>query len=461
MMPAELDRKISEVDRRIRAAERAAGRPAGSVSLLAVSKTKPFELIRQAHRLGLSTFGENYAQELAEKAQALADLDLSWHFIGPIQSNKTSLIAECSDWVHSIDRLKIARRLSEQRPPDRGPLNILIQVKTSNEERKSGVAPEALPDLVAAVSELPNLALRGLMTIPAPATDEVTQAALPTASRTAGDLPLKHLDTLSMGMSQDLEAAISEGATIVRVGTDIFGARYNSLPPDRTAPTHVAPDRFSWRGNMATAMITGLIAQGFSPAQLRACDPSEDALARLEAAGLTQLSTSPERLFTDVDLTVLAVKPQVVPDALSSVGHQLSAGAALLSIAAGIPVSSLRRLVAKDVAVIRCMPNTPAMVGLGASALYAGDDVNEDHRALAEQVTNAAGTTVWVASENLLDAVTAVSGSGPAYFFALIEAVARAGTELGLDEKVAMSLTLQTAMGARRWRNNLMMVLRN
>ena len=114
MMPAELDRNISEVDRRIRAAERAAGRPEGSVSLLAVSKTKPFELIRQAHRLGLSTFGENYAQELAEKAQALADLDLSWHFIGPIQSNKTALIAECSDWVHSIDRLKIARRLSEQ-----------------------------------------------------------------------------------------------------------------------------------------------------------------------------------------------------------------------------------------------------------------------------------------------------------------------------------------------------------
>ena len=205
---------------------------------------------------------------------------------------------------------------------------------------------------------------------------------------------------------------------------------------------------FLGAGNMATAMITGLIAQGFSPAQLRACDPSEDALARLEAAGLTQLSTSPERLFTDVDLAVLAVKPQVVPDALSSVGHQLSAGAALLSIAAGIPVSSLRRLVAEDVAVIRCMPNTPAMIGLGASALYAGDDVNEDHRALAEQVTNAAGTTVWVASENLLDAVTAVSGSGPAYFFALIEAVARAGTELGLDENVAMSLTLQTAMGA-------------
>ncbi|GIR70005.1 MAG: hypothetical protein CM15mP74_12560 [Halieaceae bacterium] len=172
---------------------------------------------------------------------------------------------------------------------------------------------------------------------------------------------------------------------------------------------------FLGAGNMATAMITGLIAQGFAPAQLRACDPSEDALLRLEAAGLTQLSTSPESLFADVDLAVLAVKPQVVPDALSSIGHELSAGRRSIN-RCGYPISSLRRHVETDVAVIRCMPNTPAMIGLGASALYAGDDVKGEHRDLAEQVTNAAGTTVWVASEDLLDAVTAVSGSGPAYF---------------------------------------------
>ena len=199
------------------------------------------------------------------------------------------------------------------------------------------------------------------------------------------------------------------------VSAQIFLARGIIPASDRTAPTHVAPDRFSWRGNMATAMITGLIAQGFAPAQLRACDPSEDALLRLEAAGLTQLSTSPESLFADVDLAVLAVKPQVVPEALSSIGHELSAGAALLSIAAGISISSLRRHVETDVAVIRCMPNTPAMIGLGASALYAGGDVKEEHRALAEQVTNAAGTTVWEAREYMLEAVTSVSGSGPAY----------------------------------------------
>jgi len=230
MMPTELERNISEVDRRIRAAEQAAGRAAGTVSLLAVSKTKPSELVRQAHGFGLSAFGENYAQEMAEKAAALADLALSWHFIGPIQSNKTALIAEVSDWVHSIDRLKVARRLSEQRPDGKAPLNVLVQVNTSNEDSKSGVRSDAAPELLAAINELPGLRLRGLMTIPEATTNQTAQREpfrqlSELMDRLSDSLP--HLDTLSMGMSGDLEAAISEGANIVRVGTDIFGARYN------------------------------------------------------------------------------------------------------------------------------------------------------------------------------------------------------------------------------------------
>ena len=230
MIPTELERNISEVDRRIRAAERAAGRATGAVSLLAVSKTKPSELVRQAHGLGLSAFGENYAQEMAEKAAALADLPLCWHFIGPIQSNKTALIAEVSDWVHSIDRLKVARRLSEQRPDDKAPLNVLVQVNTSNEDSKSGVGPDAAPELMAAINELPGLRLRGFMTIPAATTKEAEQREpfrqlRELMDRLSDSLP--QLDTLSMGMSGDLEAAVSEGANIVRVGTDIFGARYN------------------------------------------------------------------------------------------------------------------------------------------------------------------------------------------------------------------------------------------
>ena len=230
MIPTELERNISEVDRRIRAAERAAGRATGAVSLLAISKTKPSELVRQAHGFGLSAFGENYAQEMAEKAAALADLPLCWHFIGPIQSNKTALIAEVSDWVHSIDRLKVARRLSEQRPDDKAPLNVLVQVNTSNEDSKSGVGPDAAPELMAAINELPGLRLRGFMTIPAATPNQAEQREpfrqLRELMACLSD-SLPQLDTLSMGMSGDLEAAVSEGANIVRVGTDIFGARYN------------------------------------------------------------------------------------------------------------------------------------------------------------------------------------------------------------------------------------------
>ena len=230
MMPTELERNISEVDRRIRAAEKASGRATGAVSLLAVSKTKASELVRQAHGFGLSAFGENYAQEMAEKAAALADLPLSWHFIGPIQSNKTALIAEVSDWVHSIDRLKVARRLSEQRPDGKAPMNVLVQINTSNEDSKSGVRSDAAPELLAAINELPGLRLRGLMTIPAATTNQTAQREpfrqlSELMARLSDCLP--QLDTLSMGMSGDLEAAVSEGANIVRVGTDIFGARYN------------------------------------------------------------------------------------------------------------------------------------------------------------------------------------------------------------------------------------------
>ena len=230
MISTDVQHNISAVDRRIRAAEDAAGRPTGSVSLLAVSKTKPPDQVREAYKSGLTAFGENYAQEMAEKARGLADLPLSWHFIGPIQSNKTTIIAEVSDWVHSVDRLKIARRLSEQRPPEKGPLNILLQVKTSDEDSKSGVLPEALPELIAAIAELPHLMLRGLMTIPAPTRDTMLQRQ-PFRRLRETLLSLQQaqpgLDTLSMGMSGDLEAAIAEGATLVRVGTDIFGARYN------------------------------------------------------------------------------------------------------------------------------------------------------------------------------------------------------------------------------------------
>jgi pyridoxal phosphate enzyme (YggS family) len=216
---------IAKVGERIRAAAQASGRDLDHIGLLAVSKTKPAAAVREAYAAGIRDFGENYLQEALEKQAELSELPLIWHFIGPIQSNKTKPIAEHFAWVHSVDRLKIAQRLSEQRPTGLPPLNICLQVNVSAEASKSGCAPAELAALAQAVSQLPNLRLRGLMAIPEPTDDVAAQRAAFARLRELRDgLPLP-LDTLSMGMSHDLDAAIAEGATWVRIGTALFGAR--------------------------------------------------------------------------------------------------------------------------------------------------------------------------------------------------------------------------------------------
>jgi hypothetical protein len=218
--------RLAAVRQRIRRAEQAAGRPNGSVRLIAVSKTQPIGALISAYQCGQRDFGENYLQEALAKQDRLAHYDIAWHFIGPIQSNKTRPIAARFDWVHSVDRLKIAERLSEQRPADLPPLNICVQVNVSEEASKSGVALDALPDLVAAVARLPRLRLRGLMAIPEPSADPAQQRRAFRVLRQAfDDLADYGLDTLSMGMSDDLEAAVQEGTTLVRVGTAVFGPR--------------------------------------------------------------------------------------------------------------------------------------------------------------------------------------------------------------------------------------------
>ena len=216
---------IAEVEARIRAAALAVQRDVTSIHLLAVSKTKPAAALREAYAAGVRDFGENYLQEARAKQVELADLPLSWHFIGPIQSNKTREIAEHFSWVHSVDRLKIAQRLSEQRPADLEPLNICIQVNVSGEASKSGCTPQDLLALAAAINALPRLKLRGLMAIPEPTENRAEQdAAFATVRDLQQSLNLG-LDTLSMGMSHDLESAIAQGATWVRIGTALFGAR--------------------------------------------------------------------------------------------------------------------------------------------------------------------------------------------------------------------------------------------
>ena len=219
---------LQAVRDRIRLAAAAAGKDAESIVLLAVSKTKPAALVREAAAAGQLAFGENYVQEGVEKALQLADLGLEWHFIGPLQSNKSRQVAETFAWVHSIDRLKLAERLSAQRPEHLPPLNVCVQVNVSGEATKSGCTLEEAPALCRAVAALPRLKLRGLMAIPAPADDSAAQRAPLARLRQLYEQLNRDglaLDTLSMGMSHDLEAAVAEGATMVRIGTAIFGER--------------------------------------------------------------------------------------------------------------------------------------------------------------------------------------------------------------------------------------------
>ena len=224
----EIKTNLVNISFRIEKACKAAGRDLASVRLLAVSKTFPAQAVVQAHAAGQVDFGENYIQEGVEKIQALAHLPLVWHCIGPIQSNKTRLVAEHFDWVHSVDRPKIAQRLSEQRPAGHPPLQVCIQVNVDGGPTKAGVPPQQAAELASLIASLPGLRLRGIMSIPEPAPDFASALAVHQRSQALYE-SLKaqgfDLDTLSLGMSADLEAAIHAGSTLVRVGAAIFGAR--------------------------------------------------------------------------------------------------------------------------------------------------------------------------------------------------------------------------------------------
>ena len=222
---------LQAVKQRIIKAADTAAKSAAQIHLLAVSKTCPANAVHEAFLAGQTEFGESYLQEALNKIEVLRDLPLQWHFIGPIQSNKTRLIAEHFDWVHSIDRLKIAERLSQSRPVQLAPLNVCLQVNVSGESTKSGVALKDVAALAKSVKELPHLNLRGLMAIPKETSDYAQQREQFKILRDIYDQLNNaglQLDTLSMGMSHDLEAAIAEGATIIRVGSAIFGTRTSS-----------------------------------------------------------------------------------------------------------------------------------------------------------------------------------------------------------------------------------------
>ncbi|PWC21667.1 YggS family pyridoxal phosphate-dependent enzyme [Brenneria roseae subsp. roseae] len=227
-----IQQNLQDIRQQISTAARQCARAPEDITLLAVSKTKPVTAIEEAISAGQRAFGENYVQEGVDKIRYFREnqpeTHLEWHFIGPLQSNKSRLVAENFDWFHTVDRLRIAQRLSEQRPTTLPPLNVLLQINISNEPSKSGIMVDELAELAASVAALPNLRLRGLMAIPAPETDYQRQLAV---FRQMTDLfqPLAlhhpHIDTLSMGMTDDMKAAIAAGSTLVRIGTAIFGAR--------------------------------------------------------------------------------------------------------------------------------------------------------------------------------------------------------------------------------------------
>jgi pyridoxal phosphate enzyme (YggS family) len=226
MGPQNLPEQVGIVRNRISSAAQAAMRNVDSVTLLAVSKAQPANKVRTVAQLGVRDFGESYVQEALDKIEALRDLSLTWHFIGRLQANKTRPVAASFDWVHAVDRLKIAERLSQQRPFHAPPLNVCLQVNIAGEASKGGVTPAELPALAAAVAALPRLKLRGLMCIPPDETDPTRHwfASMRRELETLNAAGAK-LDTLSMGMSGDFESAILEGATLVRIGTALFGSR--------------------------------------------------------------------------------------------------------------------------------------------------------------------------------------------------------------------------------------------
>lgn len=424
-----------------------------TVQLCAVSKAQSAEKIRLAYEAGQTIFGENYVQEALTKQAELQDCNIEWHFIGPIQSNKTQLIAQHFVWVHSVDRIKIAERLAKARPDGMAPLNVCIQINSSEEASKSGASMDDVMALASSVSALPSLKLRGVMAIPAPTQDKTLQHQQFKQVHNAF-MALQQagyaVDTLSIGMSDDFEAAIAEGATIVRIGSAIFGTRPTPKHSSESIWTMQGNASFKLGfvggGNMATAMIVGLKQQQFDPQSIQVIELDAEKRATLESTFGVKTSDQLEDV-THNDVIILAVKPQQLKALASSLAPLLKQQL-IISIAAGIRIEDLSRWLGNYASVVRAMPNTPAQIQAGVTGVYASPDVSSSQKQQATEVLDAIGETVWLSREEELDAVTAISGSGPAYVFYLIEALQEAAIQLGLSEAQAKQLSIATFQGA-------------
>lgn len=441
---------LTKIHLRINAALQGCGRPESKVTLLCVSKTKPIEQILEAYAAGEREFGESYATEAAAKIEKLRELgytDLRWHFIGPLQKNKTRLIAGHFDVVQSVDRPEVAQRLNDQRPDALPPLEVMVQVNISAESQKSGCTPEQLPGLLDLVCSLPRLRLTGLMGI---AREGAEEAELKKSFDTLRELSLQYREKfaaaplLSMGMTSDLESAIACGSDMVRIGTAIFGAREY---PHRQAQDELRGRvAFIGGGNMSSCIYESVLKQ-LKPEQITISGPHPEKLLHFQSRG-SRITQSNTAALEDAEVVFLGVKPQVLPEVLQELaagGRDLSS-ILFISMAAGF---RLRRISAAlgTRRVVRIMPNTPAKIGQGVTALCYDEGVSATDRSLCEKLLAGMGLSV-PGSEEQLNVIGAICGCGPAFVFRFMEALSAQAQRHGLNPELARSAVEQTLLGA-------------
>ncbi|MGN0908022.1 MAG: pyrroline-5-carboxylate reductase, partial [Succinivibrio sp.] len=418
------------------------------VRLLCVTKTKPEEMVEEAYRCGERLFGESYAVEASEKIEHLREKgykDIVWHFIGPIQKNKTRLIAEHFDVVESVDRPIIAERLSDQRPAGMKPLEVMIEVNISGEEQKSGCAPEDVASLAACIASRQNLVLTGLMGV---AKDTADRAEIDASFKKLASMfeAMKKdhpsLKVLSMGMTHDMDIAIADGSTEVRIGTAIFGAReyaHQRLDDSKKVA-------FIGGGNMASCIFAS-VKKSVSPRNITVSGPHLEKLQHFKDDGAS-VTTDNAAAARQCGIIFLGVKPQVltgVLEDLSSSGVDFK-DKLVISMAAGFCLSSLKRLTGSD-RLVRIMPNTPAMIGQGVTALCCGSGATEEDVKLVKGLLDGMGEVI-EGDEKQLDVVGAVAGCGPAFVYRFMEALVAESVRNGMDPKAARAMVEQLVAGS-------------
>lgn len=423
------------------------------INLLCVSKTKPIDMIISAYKEGERHFGESYVNEAVDKIQQLKDQgfdDIKWHFIGPIQKNKTKLIAANFDIVESVDREIILKRLSEQRPDSCKPLEILIEVNLSGESQKSGCAFSEIDNLVKTCQNLPNLRLKGFMGVASETSDmeKVSQefhALYKIYSAYKEKNP--NIKELSIGMTNDLEQAIANGSTEIRIGTAIFGER--NYKKNEVANKHIT---FIGGGNMSTCIFDG-IAKSYSTAKITVSGPHLEKLNHFKEAKANITSNNIEAA-ANADIIFLGVKPQILTSVLTELRDAKIdfSNKLVISMAAGFKLSSIKKYLNSD-KIIRIMPNTPAKIGLGVIAVSYGNNVDDQERQLCRELLANLGKC-FEGDEQNLNVIGAICGCGPAFVYRFMEALCAEGCRHGLDANAVREMVELTLLGSANMSKN-------